>query len=443
MDNGRRNSHQQIAWILLIVIVGTYLLMAIKFPHAYIIATYEDLVGEWTQVFLFASTMLLAGRQAYCSSRFRPFFALLALACLYVVGEEISWGQRLFDIPTPEFFNDHNLQGETNLHNFLTGPISTLTKQGIEIIVAAGLLGYGLLYPWLLRMRNRAALWLERLGLPGPPLYLSHFFVLSAIFELGLIHFNEAEIAEILIPFALAMMTLNYRLSARQQLAVDEHNSWGGSHSKRLAGQTLLVFVGAVGLALVTTLACYSSPRLGAEMSNRYYNGIEKFAGRYQRMEQWDTATRLYLEAQQREPYRASLRRNLFRCYEQLGQPEEARQHLDNAIESDLQRLVDNPNNIAARISLVRTYQMIDDVPKMQQYLQQALAVGLAEKTVDPKNPATAYWLGSSYEFKGDYPAALREFERAVNLQPEYLRYRKALLAVSRLVSEHLKVDKS
>ena len=164
-----KHSHRYVAWLIFLVIAGAYLLMAVKFPRAYIVATYEDLVGEWAQVFLFAITMLLAVRQAIISSRFRLFFGLLAFACLYVAGEEISWGQRLFDIQTPEFFNEHNLQQETNLHNLFTGPISTMMKQTLEYAIAAALIGYGLGYPWMLRHRMRAALWLKSPSSRNPP----------------------------------------------------------------------------------------------------------------------------------------------------------------------------------------------------------------------------------------------------------------------------------
>jgi hypothetical protein len=280
-----KNSHRYAAWLIFLVIAGSYLLMAVKFPHAYIVATYEDLLGEWAQVFLFAITMILAARQAIISARFRLFFSLLAFACLFVAGEEISWGQRLFDVQTPDFFNEHNLQQETNLHNFLTGPISTVMKQALEYAIAAALIGYGVVYPGLLRLRMRAALWLENKGLAAPPLYLSPFFITGGIFELGFFHFNEAETAEILIPFAWAVMTLCYTLACRQQLDVNSHHDWDKSHSTRLAGQTILLFVGVLSLAIGTTLFCYSSPRLGAEMHNRYLNGVEKFAGRYKRFE--------------------------------------------------------------------------------------------------------------------------------------------------------------
>lgn len=41
----------------------------------------------------------------------------LALGLFFGFGEEISWGQRLLGVESPEFFTENNLQNETNLHN--------------------------------------------------------------------------------------------------------------------------------------------------------------------------------------------------------------------------------------------------------------------------------------------------------------------------------------
>ena len=42
---------------------------------------------------------------------------MFAIGCLFIAFEEISWGQRLFDIPTPRVLELHNNQKELNLHN--------------------------------------------------------------------------------------------------------------------------------------------------------------------------------------------------------------------------------------------------------------------------------------------------------------------------------------
>lgn len=45
------------------------------------------------------------------------FYYLLALFCIFVGLEEISWGQTFLSWDGSEFFQEHNIQQETNLHN--------------------------------------------------------------------------------------------------------------------------------------------------------------------------------------------------------------------------------------------------------------------------------------------------------------------------------------
>lgn len=46
---------------------------------------------------------------------------LFGIVFFFGAGEEISWGQRIFDIQSTDFFQQHNTQGETNLHNLVLG----------------------------------------------------------------------------------------------------------------------------------------------------------------------------------------------------------------------------------------------------------------------------------------------------------------------------------
>lgn len=87
--------------------------------------------------------------------RARPFVFTLsligALSCLYIAGEEISWGQHIFHWNTPGYWAMVNRQEETNLHNtyaiFEKTPRSIL-ETGIFI---GGLLVplAAIFYPWL------------------------------------------------------------------------------------------------------------------------------------------------------------------------------------------------------------------------------------------------------------------------------------------------------
>lgn len=42
---------------------------------------------------------------------------IIVIGTFFGFGEEISWGQRIFNVETGEFFAKHNFQNETNLHN--------------------------------------------------------------------------------------------------------------------------------------------------------------------------------------------------------------------------------------------------------------------------------------------------------------------------------------
>ncbi|MDA3902223.1 MAG: tetratricopeptide repeat protein [Desulfuromusa sp.] len=426
------NVHQLAAWGLFIAIVGGYFFMAVKFPLAYIVATYEDLVGEWAQVYLFAATMLLSIRVACFKSRFRFFFAFLALACFYVVGEEISWGQRIFNLMTPDFFEKHNLQNETNLHNFFTGPMTTTLKRSLEYLIALGLVGYGLLYPLLVSARLKLALWFNKKGLPHPPLYLWPFFVVSAYLELGFISFNEAEIAEILIPLALAIMAINYLLAMQKYQGFISFPKWQKTESIRLASQSAALVLSVIMLAFATTGASYSSSTMGPKIESRYYNGLEKFANRYKRIEHWDSAANLYLLVHEKKSGQATVLRNLYVCYSNMNDETLALSFLKKAEQLEIDSLAKDPLSVASHLSLVNTYEMIGDKESAADHLRGSLEIARLRVSMYPESAVTAYWLGKAEEMSGYLISALQEYQRALELDPGALKYQKAVLKLSR-----------
>ncbi len=48
---------------------------------------------------------------------YKIWFGLAFVCCIYVAGEEVSWGQHFFNWDTPQGWNNINDQQETNLHN--------------------------------------------------------------------------------------------------------------------------------------------------------------------------------------------------------------------------------------------------------------------------------------------------------------------------------------
>jgi hypothetical protein len=62
--------------------------------------------------------------------------------CLYIAGEEVSWGQHLFHWTTPEYWSALNDQHETNLHN-----VSSWLDQKPRSLLELGVVVGGILLP--------------------------------------------------------------------------------------------------------------------------------------------------------------------------------------------------------------------------------------------------------------------------------------------------------
>lgn len=73
-----------------------------------------------------------------------------ALCSLYVAGEEMSWGQHVFEWSSSEFWHNINDQGETNLHN-----TSSWLDQKPRLALLIGAVVGGLVIPALQRFKPK------------------------------------------------------------------------------------------------------------------------------------------------------------------------------------------------------------------------------------------------------------------------------------------------
>ena len=393
-------------------------------------------MGEWAQFYFFLLALIISVRLAFSSSAYRLFFALLSLACLYVVLEEISWGQRIFGWESPDYFKSQNLQGETNLHNIVTGPYSTSIKEAVTYILAGGLVAYGLMYPLAKRWGWKFAIWLDARGLASPPIYLWPFFCTAAFLELKPFTFNEAEIAEILVSLALSIMAMHYYLAEKRQISVHQSADWSSRDSARLAVQVITGFIVVVLLSGATTFSVIASPEGKERVYTRIDNGVEKFASHYERYEKWEIAERLYEYLLQMDPQYTPLLRKIARVNEKLGHIDEFDKHLQKALEISLERYRKKPDSVAVNRSLARTYRLMKDNENADKHLANALRIGLARTAKDPQNPKEAYSLGKTYALMGEASLAFKEFERAYKLRPSSKRYRKAYYKAKKKIEE-------
>ncbi|MFQ5590215.1 MAG: tetratricopeptide repeat protein [Phycisphaerae bacterium] len=430
----RRRPQYVLATGLFAAIIGTYTLAAIRYPMLYIWGTYEDLFGEWMQFWCLVVALVFAARMARVRWRFRWFFLLTAVSCFYVAMEEISWGQRLFQFSSPYYFRANNLQGELNLHNFLTGPYTTQLKAAVTYVLAFSLVAYGLVYPAALRLRLRWAAWLDARGIAAPPLYLSPFFLGGAILEWGPFHFNEAEVAEILVALGLALTAAQYQFSARRGLDVHDYTSWPVGACGRLTGRLCRMTALIILLTAGTTVAVYASPSHRARIDARVQNGVKKFADRYARYEQWDIVADLYRRVHVDNPRSTSTLRKLADSCKKMGDVKQFNTYLEKALKIGLERYREHPDRPSVNRSLARTYWMLGDDSKAREHLRCALRSDLERVNEDASSAAAAYSLGKTYSLMRQYRPAFEQLARAYALKPTSKRYRKAYFSAKKMV---------
>lgn len=166
----------------LIFFFGTY------FPKIFYALMQEDYIAEWLTFYLFSFSGIIILIHLYFAIREKtygwvsPDFLIpliIAMFCLVVAGEEISWGQRIFAFKPPDFFLEKNYQQELNIHNLFKGNgiwgISVESKHLVMLISFS----YGIFFPVFTRYFVSA----KNLSRHFPAFYMMPFFVMVIIME--------------------------------------------------------------------------------------------------------------------------------------------------------------------------------------------------------------------------------------------------------------------
>jgi hypothetical protein len=153
------------------IVVGA-LGLAYLAPGLYDPLMEEDRAVEWATVVLFVAAGAV---RCYAAARTRRLFdVLVGLFCLFVAGEEISWGQRLIGYTPPGVFLEHNTQQEANVHNF-----ADIFGRPKWVLIMA-LAGYGLVLPALASAGPTRRL-LHRVGATTPPRAIVPWFLAAVV----------------------------------------------------------------------------------------------------------------------------------------------------------------------------------------------------------------------------------------------------------------------
>ncbi len=163
--------------VFALTVLLTMMLFGVYFAHTNLpyfneVYTVEDgLVESLSVVALVAAAAVCFTRVARLRGQRSTWFlfctALLGSLFVFGAGEEISWGQRILGVESPEFFKSNNAQQETNLHNLVVGEVK-INRLVFGKILAVVIVSYVLILPLLYRRFDGVRRWVDGWAIPLP-----------------------------------------------------------------------------------------------------------------------------------------------------------------------------------------------------------------------------------------------------------------------------------
>jgi hypothetical protein len=173
----------------------------------------EDGYVEWLTVLALVSGMVLCFKRVITLRKekglmFLVFTFLLGLIFLFGAGEEISWGQRIFDWTPGEFFQKHNVQSEMNIHN-----LTVKGKRINKIIFGKGLailmVTYLLAFPYFYRRKEGFKKFLNRCAAPIAQYHQIIAFLVLVALVACIPSSRKGEMMELGATWLFFLLTLN------------------------------------------------------------------------------------------------------------------------------------------------------------------------------------------------------------------------------------------
>ena len=230
------------AWLILAVLVGLLVFCEVQDGQPFNF-TDEDGVVEWATVIAFTLCAVLALTDALrkppgLSGRQRAFLIVFAILALVAVGEEISWGQRLFGFAPPEEMGRHSKSAVRFGHDDVTWHNLTIDLDFIKFSLGGvlfslplllGVLFHGLLLPWsIIKKKRWACRFVAKTGIFIPSLHLGFALATGTVF----LHFRRLwehsqgnECKEFFVPAIYALILIECilaRPSIRETADVQE-----------------------------------------------------------------------------------------------------------------------------------------------------------------------------------------------------------------------------
>ena len=237
----------------------------------------ENLTAVW---FLLAGLLLFVTVLVERSFFRRCVYILGGMAMMFAAGEEISWGQRIFEFATPDFLMHLNEQKEFNVHNISYGTFDSLYRNGTLILC----------------MATSAAFFCRKdrlFGIPLPSILLMLGFLMILSFQsggglkgfLGFIVFKEKMLLLLFLIFTLLSGQVKLVIAPAATLAlvlalsyVNYHNVYSHSNADLGSLHEVREYLFGLGCLFYSLELALAQGRLAA-ISRAPFSGL-KLPGR-------------------------------------------------------------------------------------------------------------------------------------------------------------------
>lgn len=234
----KRLVYRAIVFTLPLVAIIVFLIMKMRSCNLYAYMVSEDSFFEYVQALSYLSAgiiFLVPALKGFRSGHIIQGITLCITGSIliFIALEEVSWGQRIFGIKTPEWFRYNNIQNEISIHNL--EPV----QKTIHLLYA--MTGAFFVFGWIPRRvgfltRHFSPGMLSLFTLLKPRLYLMTYFLPLFLFYSYLIikgspgpffTFNDQEIPELLLSVGILLYSTDLFSSLKRSAIGSEKNNPG------------------------------------------------------------------------------------------------------------------------------------------------------------------------------------------------------------------------
>ena len=177
----------------------------------------EDNAVEWITAIMLLCVSILCVVRLFTISKEKSItwklgVCAFALIFFFGAGEEISWGQRVFNIESSAFFMENNAQKETNLHNLVVSG-KKVNKIVFSQLLMVAMVVYLIIIPILYRRMENVKRLMKTFAVPVVKWHQTIAFLISTLIVTVIPPSRKWEVYELafgVIFFLIFLFPLNH-----------------------------------------------------------------------------------------------------------------------------------------------------------------------------------------------------------------------------------------